>query len=179
MSPDLDSLSNRMEATEKEQTQPLLSIAWRDQQHKAILSPQKLTKAVTVIRSKSKTRQLVALCERVTCSVQQSDDWSLKYARLLRSPVWKLVSDEAIRKAHSKCECWGCTGRATQVHLLEFPEAHLEPHFDWMNRNRILIALCSHHYEIVHQLLMKKAVLPTADLPPECGSVLFPKPGPQ
>ena len=113
---------------------------------------------MAVIRSKSKTRQLVAFCEQVQCSAQKSDDWSLKYERLLRSPVWKLVSDEAIRKAHSKCECWGCPGGAKQVHLLEFPEAHLEPHFDWMNRNNILIALCNHHYEMMHKFVMKKVV---------------------
>ena len=127
---------------------------------------------MTVIRSKSKTRQMMALCERVMCSGQKPDDWSVKYERLLRSPVWKLVSDEAIRKAHFKCECWGCSGRAKHVHLLEFAEAPLEPNFDWMNRNSILMAVCSHHYEIVHQLLMKKVVLQTDDLTPEYLAVL-------
>jgi len=48
----------------------------------------------------------------------------------------------------------------------------LEPNFDWMNRNNILIAVCSHHFEIVHQLLLKKVVPENGDLSPECDSVL-------
>src|SRR5262245_54482683 len=61
-------------------------------------------------------------------------------------------------KAQFKCECWGCPGRAAQAHLLEFPEEHLEPNFDWMNRNDILIALCSHHYEMIHKFVLKRVV---------------------
>jgi hypothetical protein len=88
----------------------------------------------------------------------ESDAWLVKYEKFLRSPVWKLVSDEAMRKAHFKCECWGCTGHATRVHLLELPEEHLEPNFDWMNRNNILIALCHHHYEMIHRFVRKRVV---------------------
>jgi len=128
-----------------------------DQRHKGFRQ-KTLRKAVAVIRSKSKTQRLVKLCEQVTQSVRQSDAWFAKYEKFFRSPVWKLVSDEAIRKAHFKCECWGCPGRATQVYLLEFPEEHLEPNFDWMNRDSILIALCSHHHEMMHGLVMKRVV---------------------
>jgi len=171
VSPDLDLLPNQIEnAPQTEQTKSLaLPDAWRDEQHQGLLNQQTLKKAVTVIRTKAKTRQLMALCKGVA-GAQKSDDWSVKYERLLRSPVWKLVSDEAIRKAEFKCECFGCSGRAQQVHLLEFPEAHLEPNFDWMNRNSILIAVCSHHFEIVHQLLLKKVVPENGDLTPECDS---------
>jgi len=129
-----------------------------DQRHREFLRQQTLKRAVTVIRSKSKTRQLVELCEQLMHSGRKSDDWFVKYEKFLRSPVWKLVSDEAIRKAHFKCECWGCSGRAMQVYLLEFPEEHLEPNFDWMNRNNILIALCRHHYEMMHRFVVKRVV---------------------
>ncbi|HEX5219105.1 MAG TPA: hypothetical protein VFZ59_06015 [Verrucomicrobiae bacterium] len=134
-------------------------VVCQKQRHTAFLRQQTLKKAVSVIRSKSKTRRLVELCQHVRDSVLKSDAWLAKYEKFFRSPVWKLVTDEAIRKANYKCECWGCTGRAVQVHLLEFPEEHLEPNFDWMNRDNILIALCRHHHEMMHRFVMKKVVL--------------------
>ena len=82
----------------------------------------------------------------------------MKYEKFFRSPVWKLVSDEAIRKAHFKCEYWGCTRHAIQVHLLELPEEHLELNFDWMKRDNILIALCKHHHEMMHGFVMKRVI---------------------
>ena len=129
-----------------------------DERHKEFLRQQTLKRAVTIIRSKSKTQQLVELCEQLTRRARKSDAWFAKYEKFLRSPVWKLVSDEAIRKARFKCECWGCSGRAMQVYLLEFPEEHLDLDFDWMNRNNILIALCNHHYEIMHRFVIKRIV---------------------
>ena len=88
--------------------------------------------------------------------VRKTDAWFVKCEKFFQSPVWNLVSDEAIRKARCKCEYWGCTRRATQVHLLEVPERHLEPNFDWMNRDNILIALCDHHHEMMHGFVMRK-----------------------
>jgi hypothetical protein len=117
-----------------------------------------LKKAVAAIRSKEKTRQLMELCGQVTRKVQKSDAWFANYEKFFRSPVWKLVSDEAIRKAHFKCEYWRCTCRATQVYLLELPEEHLKPNFDWMNRGNILMALCSHHHQIIHGFVMTRVV---------------------
>jgi hypothetical protein len=111
-------------------------------------------------RSKLKTRRLVELCAKVRQGRRQSDDWFVKHEKFFHSPVWKLVRDEALLKALYKCEYWGCTGRATQVQLLEFPEQHLESNFDWMKRNDILIALCSRHYDIMHGFVMKR-VLPS------------------
>ena len=136
------------------------------QWHKHLLRQQTLKKAVSVIRSKSKTRRLLELCQHLRDSVPKSDTWFSKYEQFSRSPVWKLVTDEAIRKARYKCECWGCAGRAVQVHLLEFPDEHLEPNFDWMNRDNILIALCKHHHEMMRGFVMKRVVL----LDRQCGS---------
>ena len=117
-----------------------------------------LKKAVAAIRSKEKTRQLVELCGQVTKTVQKSDAWFVKYERFFRSPVWKLVSDEALRKAHFKCEYWRCINRATQVQLLELPEEHLESGFNWMNRGNILMALCAHHHQVMHGFVMKRVI---------------------
>ena len=127
-------------------------------QHKEFLRRQVLKRAVATIRSKSKTRRLVELSEQAMHYVQKSDAWLAKHERFFRSPVWKLVSDEAIRKAHFKCEYWGCARRAVQVHLLEFPEEHLELHFDWMNRDNILIALCSQHHELMNEFGPQRVV---------------------
>lgn len=128
----------------------------RDQRPDGFLQQQTLKKATAVIRSKSKTERLIELCDQATGSTGKSDDWVEKCEKFFQSPVWKLVSDEALRKARFQCECWGCSGRATQVQLLEFPAEHLEPGFDWMNRNGILISLCSHHFEIAHRAVMMK-----------------------
>jgi hypothetical protein len=162
----LDLLSKRIEApTTTAQTKPLtLPEPWaqklneRGQRRQEFLRKQTLKKAVAVIRLKSKTRRLVELCEQVMPRVRKSDAWFAKYERFFQSPVWKLVSDEAIRKAHFKCECWGCTKRAIRVYLLELPEEHIEPNFDWMKRDNILIALCGHHHEIIHGFVMKRIV---------------------
>lgn len=117
-----------------------------------------LKKAVDAIRSKEKTRKLVELCGQVTKTIQKSNAWFAKYEKFFRSPVWKLVSDEALRKAHFKCEYWRCMNRATHVHLLELPEEHLEPGFDWMNRGNILMALCAHHHQVIHGFVMKRVI---------------------
>ena len=109
-------------------------------------------------RSKVKTGQLVQLCGQVMHCERRSEAWFAKYEKFFRSPVWKLVSDEAIRKAHFKCEYWKCTRQAKQAQLLEFPEAHLESSFDWMNRNDILIALCDQHHWLMHGFVMKRVV---------------------
>src|SRR5215203_4597615 len=147
----LDSLSKQIETPMKilktTPMSPAEPAAWQQPGHKHLHRQRTLTKAVTMIRSKSKTRQLVELCEQLLAQARKPDVWLQKYERFFQSPVWKMVNDEAIRKAQFKCECWGCTGRAVQAHLLELPEEHLEPNFDWMNRNNILIALCSHHHE--------------------------------
>lgn len=130
----------------------------QNQWHKEYRRRQTLKKAVAVIRSKSKTQRLMELCEEVMHITGKSDAWFVKQERFFRSPVWKLVSDEAIRKAHFRCECWGCTKRAVKVYLLEFPEEHLDPNFNWMKRDNILIALCSHHHDIMHGFVMKRVV---------------------
>ena len=109
-------------------------------------------------RSKFKTQRLVQLCGQVMHGERKSEAWFAKYEKFFRSPVWKLVSDEAIRKAHFKCEYWKCSRQAKRAHLLEFPEAHLEPNFDWMNRNDILIALCEQHHWMMHGFVMKRVV---------------------
>lgn len=85
-----------------------------------------------MIRSKSKTKRLIELCDRAAGSPRKTADWFEKCEKFFRSPLWKPVRDEAILKAQSRCECWGCTGRATEVQLLEFPAEHLEPGFDWI-----------------------------------------------
>ena len=162
----LDLLSKRIETLITiDQVKPVIlpepfaqELAEQHQPHKGFRRQQTLKKAVAVIRSKSKTRRLLELCGQVKDSVRKSDTWLAKYEKFFRSPVWKLVSDEAVRKAHFKCECWGCMGRARQAYLLEFPEAHLEPNFDWLNRDNILIALCSHHHEMMHGFVMKSVV---------------------
>ncbi|HEX5220053.1 MAG TPA: hypothetical protein VFZ59_10845 [Verrucomicrobiae bacterium] len=109
-------------------------------------------------RSKLKTRRLVQLCGQVMHLERKSEGWFAKYEKFFRSPVWKLVSDEAIRKAHFKCEYWKCPRQAKQAHLLELPEKHLEANFDWMNRNDILIALCDQHHWMMHGFVMKRIV---------------------
>ena len=155
-----DTLCKRIAATTA-QAKPLAlpeSCTGQDSRHQEFLREQTVKKAVTVIRSKSKTRQLVELCEQLMHRARKSDAWLVKYEKFLRSPVWKLVSDEAVRKARFKCECWGCSGRAMQTYLLEFPEEHLDPNFDWMNRNNILIALCNHHYEMMHRYVVRRLV---------------------
>ena len=113
------------------------------------------------LRSKLKTRRLVELCGQVLHKERKSEAWFAKYEKFFRSPVWKLVSDEAIRRAHFKCEYWKCQRQATRVHLLEFPEEHLEPNFDWMHRDNILIALCNQHHWMMHGFIMK-SVVPSA-----------------
>src|SRR5690349_15483976 len=108
----LNLLSRRIEAAAATaQTKPTAapkSSARPEQRRKEFLRQRTLKRAVTVIRSKSKTQQLVELCEQLTHSARKSDAWFAKYEKFLRSPVWRLVSDEAIRKARFKCECWGC-----------------------------------------------------------------------
>lgn len=124
-----------------------------------LLRQQALKKAAEgELRSKLKTRRLVELCGQVLHRERESDVWFARYEKFFRSPVWKLVSDEAIRKAHFKCEYSKCTKQAVKVQLLEFPEKHLEPNFDWMNRGDILMALCSHHHWMMHGFVMKRVV---------------------
>jgi hypothetical protein len=130
----------------------------QNQWHQEFRRQQTLKRAVAVIRSKSKTEQLIELWGRAMLTVRKTDGWFEKCEKFFQSPVWNLVSDEAIRKARCKCEYWACTRRATQVHLLEFPEGHLEPDFDWMNRDNILIALCDHHQEMIHGFVMRKVM---------------------
>ena len=109
-------------------------------------------------RSKFKTQRLVQLCGQVMHRERESETWFAKYEKFFRSPVWKLVSDEAIRKAQFKCEYWKCPRQAKRAHLLEFPAEHLEAGFDWMNRNDILIALCDQHHWMMHGFVMKRVV---------------------
>lgn len=160
---DLFSMRIEMVATAKAESVTLTNpyaqeLAEQRTRGKESFRRQKLKKAVATIRSKSKTERLLEFCEQLRHSVRKSDAWFVKYERFFRSPVWKLVSEEAIRKAHHKCECWGCTRRAMQVQLLEFPERHLELDFDWMKRDNILMALCSHHHDVMQRFVMRKVI---------------------
>jgi len=129
-----------------------------DQSHTEFLRRQAQKQVAAANRSRLKTRRLLELCAQVRQGKRQSGDWFAKHEKFFRSPVWRLVSDEALLKAHFKCEYSGCTGHATQVQLLEFPQEHLEPNFNWMKRDDILIALCNRHYEIMHGFVMKRLV---------------------
>jgi len=111
-------------------------------------------------RSRLKTHQLAELCTQVVPGKRKSEAWLAKYEKFLRSPVWKLVSDETLRKAQFRCQYLGCKKRAMQAYLLEFPEEHLDLNFDWMKRDDILIALCSHHHGMMHGFMMKTVLPP-------------------
>ena len=106
-------------------------------------------------RSKFKTHRLAELCTQVVPGKQKSEAWVARYEKFLRSPVWNLVSDETLRKADFRCQYLGCKKRAMQAFLLEFPEEHLDLNFDWMKRDDILIALCSHHHGMMQGFMMK------------------------
>src|SRR5262245_21990442 len=69
-------------------------------------------------RSKLKTQRLVQLCGQLLHCERKSETWFAEHEKFFRSPVWKLVSDEAIRKALFKCEYWKCSRQAKQAHLL-------------------------------------------------------------
>jgi hypothetical protein len=145
---------------QSEPTEPTLDeFAELDRQRKEFLQQQMQKKAERdESRSKFKTQRLVQLCGQVMHRERKSEAWLAKYEKFFRSPVWKLVSDEAIRKAHFVCEYWKCTQQAQRAHLLEFPEEHLEMNFDWLNRNDILIALCGQHHLMMHGFVMKRVV---------------------
>lgn len=137
---------------------PAQALAAQDQRYNELLRLQTLELEAAASRSKLKTRRLLELCEQATHSMRRSDTWFARFGKFSRSPVWKLVSDHAIRKAHFKCEYWGCTSLAKQVTLLEFPEEHVALNSDWMQRAEILIALCSRHYDMMHGFILKKVV---------------------
>lgn len=160
----LDLFSKRLEKPESTEPTVPVTVAKSESQESSQPDPQQTDffrrqaqKAeAAASRSKLKTRRLVELCAQVRQGKRQSDDWFVKHEKFFHSPVWKLVRDEALLKAHYQCEYWGCAGRAKQVQLLEFPAEHLEPNFNWMKRNDILIALCSRHYDILHGFVMKR-----------------------
>ena len=162
----LEFLSEPIETLTTKQSEPATlpeltvdELAELDRRRKVSLHQRALKKAEEAeSRSKFKTQRLVQLCGQVMHLERKSEAWFSKYEKFFRSPVWKLVSDEAIRKAHFKCEYWKCKRQAKQAHLLELPEQHLEPNFDWMNRNDMLIALCDQHHWMMHGFVMKRVV---------------------
>ena len=133
-----------------------LALAAQDQRYDDLLRRQTLEMEAAATRSKLKTRRLLELCGKVTHSARRSDDWLAKFEKFSRSPAWRQVCDETIRKAHFKCEYCGCTGLAKEVNLLEFPDEHLPLNSDWIKRADILIALCSHHHAMMHGFIMKR-----------------------
>ena len=163
----LELLSRQFEIPiDKEQSPPMIppepdaqELAKQDQRRKEFLR-QILKQHVALSRSKLKTHRLAELCRHVMQGKRKSEAWFVKYEKFLRSPVWKLVSEEALRKAQFRCEYLGCRKRANQAYLLEIPEEHLELNFSWVKRDNILIALCCHHREKMHGFIMK-AVVPS------------------
>jgi hypothetical protein len=140
------------------------ALAAHDQRYNELVRQQTLEMEAAASRSKLKTRRLLELCGQVTHRVPRSGTWFARFEKFSRSPMWKLRSDETIRKAHFKCEYWGCTRLAKHVDLLEFPAEHLPLNSDWIKRSDILIALCNHHHEMMHGFIMKRVV------PSESGS---------
>ena len=139
-------------------TSDAATLAAQDHRYTELLRQQTLEMEAAASRSKLKTRRLLELCGQVTHGVRRSDAWLARFEKCSRSPMWKQVSEEAIRAAHFKCEYRGCTSLAKYVDLLEFPEEHLALNSDWIKRADILMALCNRHHEMMHGFIMKRIV---------------------
>lgn len=74
----------------------------------------------------------------------REDEWWNRYNEYLASDEWRTRADLRLAKDGHRCQAQlaGCTGRATQVHHLDYRHLGNEPLFD-------LISVCRHCHELI------------------------------